>query len=499
MAMDLTDPQGRQQLGRRIQSAIAGAGYDSLPVFAEELGCSRALIYQYVNGHVLAQLDRLQLIADLTGRPLEWFFSTDPSATTAEVRELRERLSAAEARASEFERALAGERKARMEQTEHCRRLLMEATRDLCLAWRRAGDPASMLATAPRWLALAQECGDERSALDAQLQMAYAWFHTGDLDQAKRALAEVLEKAQALGDARAEQAARQELTRVLQATGQLDEAREQARRVAASNRWWPRWSGLLSLAAIEEHVGNLDEAEAQLRAAEQVAEEGEAPTEQRTAARAYIQSNRVNITLARGRYDEALRQSESLRLLAAQANLPDQMREAVLNSAICYLRLGRLDEAAEQLERLLDWAAMSGDRRAGSLARVFDSERCRRGGDLSGARKLAFDAIEEATEARNGHILGEAELALGQAYLTEGRLDDARYHLGRCLKRAGRLQLRKLEVAARLALACVGSAEESRDAAARLADVATTASELGYEDLHEEALAASGTAREPTE
>lgn len=493
MAMDLTDPQGRQQLGRRIQSAIAGAGFDSLPVFAQELGCSRALIYQYVNGHVLAQLDRLQLIADLTGRPLEWFFSTDPSATTAEVRELRERLSAAEARAAELERALAGERKARMEQTEHCRRLLMEATRDLCLAWRRAGDPASMLATAPRWLALAQECGDERSAVDAQLQMAYAWFHTGDLDQAKRALAEVLEKARALGDARAEQAGRQELTRALQASGHLDEAREQAKQVAASNRWWPRWSGLLSLSAIEEQVGNLDEAEAQLRAAEQVVEEGEAPPEQRAAARAYAQSNRVNIALARGRYEEALRQSESLRLLAAQANLPDQMREAVLNSAVCHLRLGHAEEAGEQLERLLDWAAMSGDRRSMALARVFESERRRRCGDLSAAKKLAFAAAEEATEARNGHLLGEAELALGKAYLDEGRPDDARYHLGRCLNRAQRLSVRKLEVAARLALARVAVAEGDEDAAGQLADVATLARGLGYDDLSAEALEASGT------
>jgi tetratricopeptide (TPR) repeat protein len=497
--MDLTAPEGRQQLGRRIQSAIAGAGYDSLPGFAQELGCSRALIYQYVSGHVLAQLDRLQLIGDLTGRPLEWFFSTDPSATTAEVRELRERLSAAEARAAEFERALAAERKARMEQTDHCRRLLMEATRDLCLAWRRAGDPTSMLTTAPRWLALAQECGDERSALDAQLQMAYAWFHTGDPDQAKRALAEVLEKAQALGDARAEQAARQELTRALQASGHLEEAREQARQVAASNRWWPRWSGLLSLAAIEEQVGNLDEAETQLRAAEKVVEEGEAPADQRTAARAYVESNRVNISLARGRYERALRQSESLRLLVAQANLPDQMREAVLNSAICHLRLGHLDEAGEQLERLLDWATMSGDRRSGALARVFESERRRRCGDLSLAKKLALAAAEQATEARNGHLLGEAELALAQAYLAEGRPDDARYHLGRCVNRAQRLRVQKLEVAARLALARVADAEGAADAAAQLTDVATMSSELGYEDLSAEALEASGTLKEQTE
>ena len=489
--MNLTGPEGRQRLGRRIQSAIAGAGYDSLPGFAERLGCSRALIYQYVNGHVLAQLDRLQTIGDLTGRPLEWFFSTDPSATTAEVRELRERLSAAETRAAELQQALTRERGARIEQTEQHRQALMEATRDLCLAWRRAGDPPSMLAVAPRWMALARECGDERAAVQANLQMAYAWFHTGDLDRAQSALAQVLEKAQALGDAAAEHSARQELIRVLQALGRVDEAREQAQQVATSNRWWPRWSGLLSLAAIEEQIGELDEAEARLEAAAHVVEEGEAPVEQRTIARAYVESNRVNISLARGRYVEALKQTEALRLLAEQAGLPDQMREAVLNSAICQLRLGRPKDAGEQLERLLDWAAMSGDRRLGALSKVFESERLRQLGELPAAKNLAFTAVEEAREARSGHVLGEAELALGQVYLAEGRPDDARYHLERCLGRSQKLRLRRLEITARLALAKAAMAEQMADAANQFAAVAKTASDVGYEDLDAEALKAS--------
>lgn len=485
--MDLTAPEGRQQLGRRIQSAIAGAGYQSLPGFAEELGCSRALIYQYVNGHVLAQLDRLQVIGDLTGRRLEWFFSSDPSATAAEVRELRQHVAVAEARVAELQRAMSRERGARIEESDQHRRSLMETTRDLCLAWRRAGDPHSMLDAAPRWAALARECGDEQAVLEARLQMGHAWFLTGDLDRARRVLEEVLGKARALGAERAQQSAQQELIRVLQASGHADEAREQAEQVAASDRWWPRWSGLLSLAAIEEQVGHLQEAEARLAEAELVVAQGEAPPEQRTIARAFLESNRVNTLLARGRHAEALKGSERLRLLAAQANLPDQMREAALNSAVCHLRLGDLEQAGEQLERLLDWAAMSGDRRSGALARVFESERLRRRGDLSAAKKLAFAAAEEATEARSGHILGEAELALGQAYLDDAKPDDARHHLERCLSRSRKLKLRRLEVAARLALARVALAEELTDATDQLAAAAKLACDLGYEDLCAEA------------
>ena len=83
--MDLRTSEGRQELGRRIQSAIMAAGFESLPEFAKKLGWSRALIYQYVNGQVLVQLDRLQQIAEHTEKKLEWFLVADPKATSAEA------------------------------------------------------------------------------------------------------------------------------------------------------------------------------------------------------------------------------------------------------------------------------------------------------------------------------------------------------------------------------------------------------------------------------
>ena len=86
--MDLREERGRVELGRRIQSAIAQAGYASLPSFAEALGCSRALIYQYVSGNVLVQLDRLCAIAELTDKPLNWFLAEDPNGAPAEVQRL---------------------------------------------------------------------------------------------------------------------------------------------------------------------------------------------------------------------------------------------------------------------------------------------------------------------------------------------------------------------------------------------------------------------------
>ena len=63
--MDIRTPEGKQELGRRIQSAIAEAGYDSLAAFARKMGVTRGLIHNYVAGTTLPPLDRLQAIADL--------------------------------------------------------------------------------------------------------------------------------------------------------------------------------------------------------------------------------------------------------------------------------------------------------------------------------------------------------------------------------------------------------------------------------------------------
>jgi tetratricopeptide (TPR) repeat protein len=466
------------------------AGYDSLPAFAAQLGCSRALIYQYVNGHVLVQPDRLTTIAELTGRSLEWFFAGDPSAAAGETEELRQRLRECRRESEELARSLARERGARSEQYEQHRRALTEALRELCLALRRTGDATAMLEVAPRWLELARDAGDESAAMDARLQMGHAWFHTGELARAERVLSDALVTAIALHDARAESSIRQEMVRALQAAGRTDEARHQAQRVADGERWWPRWSGLVSLAALAEQTGDLDGAEARLQEAAHAAEDGKASAQQRTLARAYVTSNRVNVSLARGRYGEALAQGESHRALAAAGNLPDQLREAALNTAIAQVRVGSVAEATEQLQRLDEWAMMSGDTRIGALARVFAGELARRCGDFAAAKQAALDAIERATESGHELVVGEAELALGEVYSAMGQWDDATHRLTKCVARASRLGLRRLEVAGRLGLARATVREQAEEAMEVLQGVRAAADEAGYEDLHADALVA---------
>src|SRR5438477_12232990 len=103
--MDLSTRQGRREQGQLIQKAVEKAGL-SVEELANRIGCSRALIYQYLSGTTLAQPDRLQQISQETGVSLAHFYGAfaeearsgrrapdrdDPQARMAErIRQLEE-------------------------------------------------------------------------------------------------------------------------------------------------------------------------------------------------------------------------------------------------------------------------------------------------------------------------------------------------------------------------------------------------------------------------
>src|SRR2546425_5637948 len=87
--MDLSNRQGRREQGQRIQTAVERAGL-SVEELANRIGCSRALIYQYLSGATLAQPDRLQQIAAVTGVALTYFFGGDPPDDSRRARRDRE-------------------------------------------------------------------------------------------------------------------------------------------------------------------------------------------------------------------------------------------------------------------------------------------------------------------------------------------------------------------------------------------------------------------------
>src|SRR2546422_1662689 len=74
--MDLSTREGRREQGLLIQKAIERANL-SAEELANRIGCSRALIYQYLSGTTLAQPDRLQRIASVTNVPLAYFYGSE--------------------------------------------------------------------------------------------------------------------------------------------------------------------------------------------------------------------------------------------------------------------------------------------------------------------------------------------------------------------------------------------------------------------------------------
>lgn len=295
--MDLTTPSGRSELGTRIQSAIMSAGFESLPEFARQLGWSRALIYQYVSGRVLVQLDRLQQIAGATGKPLEWFLAADPNGQSNQVAELLARVQQAEQRCRGLAEDLAEERAARGQEERRGRAAELQVRGQLCQARRRAGEAAGLVEAAAAYLELARQAGEAAVVVQAQLQMGHGWFLQGDLGRAREVLLEAVQAAAEAGEAGLLNSARQELVRVLLQGGQVEEGRRVAEQLTGAELWWPQWSGRLSLAAIAAQQADFDQATGQLSAAAKIIESGEETPARRALARTYLLSNQVTQAL----------------------------------------------------------------------------------------------------------------------------------------------------------------------------------------------------------
>jgi hypothetical protein len=323
---------------------------------------------------------------------------------------------------------------------------------------------------------LARQAGDERGALEAQLQMGHAWFLQGEFGRASEVLGDVLEAAGVADDQAVLNSARQELLRVLVQAGELAEARRVAAQLADAALWWPRWSGLLSLAAIEAQDGDLARARQHLEAAQTVIEGADEAANRRALAWTYLLSNRVTVALIGGDYALAAEYNEQLRDQAAAAEVSDQLRESELNRAVIALRRGRLSEAREGLRRLGEWAALADDRRLQVLTRTFSSELLLRSGDVEGARQNAQVALDEAISGGQAHAQVEAALALGQAYQAAARTEEACYHWRRAADQAAKLHVRRLELQARLLLAEAGGAAD-------ISEVLEHLQRFGVEDL----------------
>src|SRR5579871_226290 len=148
--MDLSTRQGRREQGQRIQRAVERAGL-SIEELAGRIGCSRALIYQYVSGTTLAQPDRLQQIALLCSVPLTFFYG-DSADVEAPVG-ARTGRGAGRPEAPPARLPAPQEMRARLEDS-------LRALEELAEAQASPPDYRALASTCERILSLAIQAGD---------------------------------------------------------------------------------------------------------------------------------------------------------------------------------------------------------------------------------------------------------------------------------------------------------------------------------------------------
>src|SRR5205085_1181475 len=230
--MDLSTRQGRREQGGLIQKAVERAGL-SVEELANRIGCSRALIYQYLSGTTLAQPDRLQRIAAVTNVPLAYFYGSEGAA---EQKRQRKAGAGDESKGSISDRIAQLDRLAQAEESPT--------------------DWAALAATSEELITLAGQAFDTGTEAGALFRLGKARIHMGEFSRAVDSLTRAASLFATLKDVRGEAGARQALGNALLATGRSAEAREQFTLAANSSHWRARWSGTVSLAAVDEQLGD---------------------------------------------------------------------------------------------------------------------------------------------------------------------------------------------------------------------------------------------------
>ncbi len=387
-AMDFSTREGRKEQGTLIQRAAEDAGL-SLEGLARQIGCSRALIYQYVSGATLAQPDRIQQIAALTGKPLIYFYGGD-----AVPDNLGERL---------------------------------HGLRHLLTAQLTPPDLPGALSSCEQILALARQAGDARLEVSTRLRLATVLLQQGEPARALAALDIAIPVLCQHGLDACLPAAEQNRGHALLALGRVEEAELCFQRVVETGEWVARWQGYVSLAAVAEHRGQYARALAWLDQA--LALEAAAPDPRAALLpRLYVAGNVANVQLACGDFARAARAAEQAGELAVQAANRDQYAESLLTLGVCRRESGTLGAARATLEGAARWARLADDRGREAMAWAELAATLVEMGRYDAARALAKDALRQgiATGTRRAELT--AHLALTAAYDRAGLPQDARYH-----------------------------------------------------------------------
>jgi len=466
--MDLSTREGRREQGQLIQKAVEKAGL-SVEELANRIGCSRALIYQYLSGTTLAQPDKLQQIAAETGVELAYFYGAAPAE---EVRRSRRAIGREDPQAQVVER--------------------IQQMEELARAQEGPPDWGGLTSTCERIISLAAQIGDENTEARALLRMGKARLHMGEFNRAADNLARAAALFEALQDQVHAVDARQALGNALLSTGRITEAREQFEQVARSERWEARWSGTVSLAAVYEQLGDYRKAmECCDEAAAIVEEAGD--TSEAARGMLYVNANRVNIYLACGDFQSAEPLAANCLSEAEAFGISDQHLEARLNLGMCALHLGRWAEAYRTFSTAVQLARFLGDKGREAMARATLAMLLAAIGEYDTATQNAKDALAAALSQGDRRTELFAQMALTDAYLGAERYSEARYHGNQAfaVSSALRLALYEVECRVRLARLCLRTGEDA-EAVEYVQRALRGAQELGARHLEAQAYGIEG-------
>jgi tetratricopeptide (TPR) repeat protein len=461
--MDLSTRQGRREQGQRIQKAVERAGL-SVEELANRIGCSRALIYQYLSGTTLAQPDRLQQIAAETGVSLVAFYAEDGSEEEREGRRPSERDDP------------------RNRLTERIQQL-----EELAQAQEMPPDWDALVSTCERIVSLASQMDDTPTEARALLRQGKARIHLGESSRAVESLLRAADLFSGLEDTAREADARQALGNALLAVGRMSEARTQFERVARSEHLAARWTGAVSLAAVYEQLGDYRQAMEHCDEAAILLEES-GHVQEAARGMLYVNANRVNLYMACGDFLSAEQLAQRCLEDAEGQGSSDQYMEARLNLGFCALALGRWSLAHRTLAAVAQLARFLNDRSREALSRGILALSLSALGDYDSAIQQAKDALASAFSLGDRRAELFAQMALADAYSNAGRDVEARYHANQTFAVASALRLALYEAEARLRLArlCLRSSE-LQEAAEYIERAMNAAQRLGARHLETQA------------
>lgn len=415
MALDLTMIEGRKKQGRLILQAIKEAGL-SVEQVAKDIGCSRALLYQYIAGTTLAQPDKLTLIAQQTGKPLAFFYGAD-LVEPETVRTEREGLQKERA---DWEQMQAEERE---------RRLRERLETLLALSDSQASPPdwKAAASTCEQILPIVRELGDMKVEGLTLFRLGNLKLLMGDLDGAQTALRQAQVLFERLNETAYALACRQSIGRAMLLMGKPDEAHSQFAVAAQSEHWGNRWEATVALSAVAEWTGDFKVAMEYLDEAEELAEQAATERAAQTV-HLFVVANRANVYLACGDFAEALGLAKQSLNIAEQLGDRDQQLEAMLTQAVCQRHLGEWVNAHETALRARNLALFADDAERATVAETLLANIAAVTGDFASAKGWGKSALTSALRLRSRRAELWAHKALAETYLREENPDDARYH-----------------------------------------------------------------------